>query len=404
MKRGFTQEKDAGLAESFPGSHRFAVLKMKRPGLYPKQPPMKFPSSPSLSCLAAFVCLSPVAALAAPAPEAPAFKYNDPTPKTYEFTSRASEIDSRVLAHPEIDFLLEKDGKPADTEKASVDTRVPARGKLVVWLMGYNGALFERLNSYGLHAIQVSYANGWFAKLNKEPAPADEQHLGNIRLEALTGIDASKAVDIPQPDSMMERAYQFVKWLAKTHPQGRWEYFLTADGKALDWTKVIISGASHGATSSARFAIQQRVDRCVMLCGPRDQYESWQGLPSATPANRFFGYSHVLDGGWSGDHYPRSWIMLGLHKFGPIVNAEETKAPYGNSRRLISNAEMKGDAKEAANRAHGYVQPNAKNSPKDAAGHYLQDDVWRYLFTAPVDQVGQPVPPEPATRMNLRTK
>jgi hypothetical protein len=50
------------------------------------------------------------------------------------------------------------------------------------------------------------------------------------------------------------------------------------------------------------------------------------------------------------------------------------------------------------------VQPNAKNSPKAAAGHYLQDDVWRYLFTAPVDQVGQPVPPEPATRMNLRTK
>ena len=92
--------------------------------------------------------------------------------------------------------------------------------------------------------------------------------------------------------------------------------------------------------------------------------------------------------------------MLGLNKFGPIVNTDEAKPPYGNSRRLITTADVKGDEKKA----HSYVQPNAKGSPKDATGNYLQDDVWRYLFTAPVDQVGQPVPPEPQTRMNLRKK
>ena len=266
--------------------------------------------------------------------------------------------------------------------------------------MGYNGALFERLNSYGLHAIQVSYANGWFAKLNKEPAPADEQYLGNIRLEATTGIDASEAVSIPKPDSMQERAFQFVKWLAKTNPEGRWDFFLAPDGKDLDWEKVIISGASHGATSSARFAIQQKVGRCVMFCGPRDQYESWQKLPSATPANRFFGYSHVLDGGWSADHYPRSWIMLGLNQFGPIVNADEAKAPFGHTRRLITSADVNGDPKKA----HGFVTPNAKSSPRNAAGNYVQDDVWKYLFTSPVDEVGESVPAESTTRMNQRGK
>lgn len=334
------------------------------------------------------------------AEEKSVLKFNDPAPKAYDFTARASEIDARAQPHPEIEFVFEKNGKPADTERGSVDTRVPSQGKLVVWLMGYNQALFERINSYGLHAIQVSYANGWFSKLNKEPAPADEQYLGNIRLEATTGINASEAVAIPQPDCMMERAYQFVKWLSKTNPEGKWEFFLAPDGKGLDWEKVIISGASHGATSSARFAIQHKVGRCVMFCGPRDQYESWQGLPSATPANRFFGYSHVLDSGWSGDHYPRSWILLGLHKFGPIVNADEQKAPYGHSRRLITTADVKGDA----GRAHGFVTPNAKNSPRDSSGNYVQDDVWRYLFTSPVEEVGNPVAPEAATRMNLRSK
>jgi hypothetical protein len=187
--------------------------------------------------------------------------------------------------------------------------------------------------------------------------------------------------------------------LAKTNPQGHWEFFLNKDGQSLDWEKVIISGASHGATSAARFAIAQKVARCVMFCGPRDQLETWQGLPSATPANRFFGYSHVLDGGWTGDHYPRSWLLLGLNKFGPIVNTDEAKAPYGNSRRLITKYDVKGDP----NKAHGFVQVN-KNAPKDASGKFLQEDVWHYLFTAPVDVVGQPVTAEPETRMDLRKK
>lgn len=358
-----------------------------------------YASSPLLLALAGLLFFGGTTSSATAADSA-ALKFNDQTPKAYDLTARASEVDPKAQPHPEIEFGFEKNGKPADTERASVDTRVPAQGKLVIWLMGYNQALFERINSYGLHAIQVSYANGWFSKFNKEPAPADEQHLGNIRLEATTGINASEAVSIPRPDCMMERAYQFVKWLAKTNPEGKWEFFLAADGKGLDWEKVIVSGSSHGATSAARFAIQQKVARCVMFCGPRDQYESWQGLPSATPKNRFFGYSHVLDGGWSGDHYPRSWILMGLNKFGPIVNADETKAPYGFSRRLITAADVKGDAAKA----HGYVTPNAKNSPRDASGKYIQDDVWRYLFTSPVDDVGQSVAPESATRMNLRGK
>ena len=335
-----------------------------------------------------------LAAVAFAAEAAP--KFADPKPQVYHLTARASEIDPRCKAHPEVGFLLEKDGKPQDVQHADVDTRVAPRGQLVVWLMGYSQPLADKVNGYGLHHIQVAYAREWFGKLNTEPAD-DPQHLGNIRLEATTGVDASKDIDIPVPDSMKERAFQFVRHLAKTHPQGRWEQFLAKDGKGLDWEKVIVSGASHGATSSARFGLAQKCARIVMFCGPRDQLDNWQGLPSATPANRFFGYSHVLDGGWSGDHYPRSWLLLGLNKFGPIVNTDETKAPFGHSRRLITKYDVKGDA----NKAHGFVQVN-KNAPKDANGNFLQEEVWRYLFTSPVDEVGQPVPAEPETRMNLR--
>ena len=342
--------------------------------------------------------LATIAAFAAD----PALKFADPKPQAYQLKARASEIDPRCKSHPEIDFVFEKGGKPADTEVATVDTRVAPRGQLVIWLMGFNQAQAELLNSYGLHYMQVSYANSWFGKLNTEPTD-DSQHLGNIRLEATAGVDASKSIEIPLPDSMKERAFQFVKHLAKNNPQGKWETFLTKDGKSLEWEKVIVSGASHGATSSARFGLHQKVARVVMHCGPRDNLDDWQAGPSATPKNRFFGYSHVLDGGWTAEHYQRSWLLLGLNQFGPIVNTEIEKAPYGHSRRLITDASLKGDEKEQAARGHGYVT-TSKGSPKDANGKFIQDDVWRYLYTSDVEKVGVAVPAEAGVKMDQRSE
>jgi hypothetical protein len=167
----------------------------------------------------------------------------------------------------------------------------------------------------------------------------------------------------------------------------------------LNWDKVIMAGSSHGSTTSARFAIHQKVDRVVMFCGPRDQTETWQGFPSATPSNRFFGFSHVLDGGWTGDHYCRSWQMLGLHQYGPIVDVDKAPAPFANSRRLVTNCDVKNDAK----RAHSSVVPGGA-ACKTADGKYAHEAVWRYLFTHPVSETGDAVPVDPKCRMDQRNK
>jgi lysophospholipase L1-like esterase len=326
-----------------------------------------------------------------PAAEPPPPAYRDPKPQAYHLQARASELDPRAKPHPEIDFVFEKGGKPADVEHATVDTRVPPRGRLVVWLMNYNEPLFQRLNSYGLHAVQPHYANQWFAKL----PPHDRMARGNVRLEASIGEDVSDQIDIPRPDAMTERVRAMLKALVKTHPQGRWEQFLTRDGGKVRWEKVIISGASHGATTAARFAKHTKVDRVVMLCGPRDQDQDWQSIESATAGNRYFGFSHVLDGGWSGDHYCRSWELLGMNRYGPIVDVDTTPAPFGNSRRLVSAADVGGNA----DKAHGAVQPGG-SSPKGPDGKLLYEDVWKYLYTHPVDEVGKPVPADPDCRQD----
>jgi hypothetical protein len=76
---------------------------------------------------------------------------------------------------------------------------------------------------------------------------------------------------------------------------------------------------------------------------------------------------------------------------------DKTPAPYGNTRRLITDADVGGDAK----RAHSSVVPGGA-AAKDAQGKYLHEGVWRYLFTHPIEEIGQPVPPDPNCLKDLR--
>lgn len=323
----------------------------------------------------------------------------DPASQRVHLTKRASEIDPRAREYPAIEFVFkDKAGKVQDLQHAVVDPRVAPRGRLVIWLMGYSAPLFERLAGYGLHAIQPHYANKWFSLIPAKERD-DGTSLGKMRLEATTGDDHTPLAEIAKPDGMMERAFQFVRWLAQEHPQGKWEQFIAADGKGLRWDKVIVAGSSHGATSATRFAVHQRVDRVVAFCGPRDQYESWHGFPSATPSNRIFAFSHVLDTGWTGDHYCRSWQMLGLHRHGAIVDVDASAPPFGNTRRLITRFDVKGDAR----RAHGSVVPG-NSAAKDADGKFAHEAVWRYLFTHPVEETGTPVPLDPDCGKALKAR
>jgi hypothetical protein len=297
-----------------------------------------------------------------------------------ELSVRAREINPGAKEHPEINYTFTKvKDKYQDMQHAIVDTSVPSRDRLVIWLMSYNAELSNYLASLGLHLIQPHYANRWFSTVPKTTHDTGEC-LGDIRLEAATGEDHSPLVKIPKPDGLAARSLKFVQWLVKENPQGKWERFLNIDQSALRWDKVILSGISHGSTTSARFAKYQKVARVVAFSGPRDQLESWQSLESATPANRYFGFTHVLDKGWTAKHYCRSWQMLGLAEYGPIVNVENSSHPYGNTRRLITDFDVDGNA----NKAHGIVVRGDR-----------WHNVWKYLFTHPVDEVGKPSAKDP---------
>jgi hypothetical protein len=79
------------------------------------------------------------------------------------------------------------------------------------------------------------------------------------------------------------------------------------------------------------------------------------------------------------------------------VNVDQTAAPFEYSRRLITAADVGGDAK----RAHSGIVPGG-GAMKDAGGRLLHEEVWKYLFTSPVEKTGSAVEPEKGVRMNQR--
>ena len=61
----------------------------------------------------------------------------------YDLEQRASAIDPAAKEHPAIDFVFtDEKGKPADLQHASVDPRVPSRGRLEIGRASYRERVY----------------------------------------------------------------------------------------------------------------------------------------------------------------------------------------------------------------------------------------------------------------------
>ena len=90
-----------------------------------------------------------------------------------------------------------------------------------------------------------------------------------------------------------------------------------------------------------------------------------------------FAFSHVNDARWDDPdyerHYDRSWAMLGMDAYGPIVIVDESEAPYELSRQLLTNF--------ATDNPHGCC--GAGGTPQ-SDGMFVYEDVFQYIYTHPV--------------------
>jgi hypothetical protein len=167
---------------------------------------------------------------------------------------------------------------------------------------------------------------------------------GNCRLETFDGVDHDASAMVGPADSIMGKVKQALTDLATQFPEEGWPYFLGADGN-VRWSDVGLTGYSHGASSSIRWAMKQRVWRAVGRSGPRDNIcgaafagktcpdadiSSWLDETPATPLENMYGLTGTQDSEY-GDIV---FAMERLKFVGALVDINMVAPPYNGSHRL----------------------------------------------------------------------
>lgn len=311
-------------------------------------------TQPDIVDLAAPADLTPPADLAAPADLAPrAIQIDYTNPRRHDFTFKASAADPAAT-------------ESLGTQGAYLDTRVPAKGVLVVYLHGAaaqaptsctQGELANVLTPMGFHVFTPCY-NSYYG------VGACGTDIGGCRLEAFDGIDRTAVINIQPPDAIEPRVVAAMKHLQRMHPGGDWSYFL--DGDKPRWERIVIAGSSHGASSAALIGVVRSVERVVSLSGPLDTNQAWLTRAPITPPARFYGLTHTGDP----QHPGHLAAFAALKLPGEVTAIDGAAPPYGGSHRLKTSA--------MATNAHSSTAPGSA-SPK-LNGAYLFLPVWRYLF------------------------
>jgi hypothetical protein len=265
----------------------------------------------------------------------------------YEHSFRANEADASAATALGVQFSF-------------LDTRVEPTGKLVIYLHGAgdfgncgDGALGRLVAGWGFH---------WFAPCFQSNYGVDNcgDDIAGCRLEAFEGTDHHPFVDIGRADSIEERIIRGLQHLQTLNPAGVWQYFV--DDDLPRWSEIVITGHSHGASTSGVIGMNRVVSRVVMLAGPYDVDQAWLTGTPLTARELFYGFTHSGDGQHAG--HLAAFESLGVP--GAPTSVDGASAPYGGSQGLYSEMSV-GDA-------HGSVTSGN-------IAEYI--DVWAYLYGAP---------------------
>lgn len=286
-----------------------------------------------------------------PMPAQPMVDVSDP--QLYEFSFKPDEAD------PEATLAL-------GNQLAELDTSVPLQNRLVVYLHGAgqqqtcasaaHGAVLAKM---GFHVIQPCYVSDYGI------GNCDDD-IGGCRLEAFEGVDHHPFITIAPPDSIETRVVKMLEHLQSLHPGGDWQFFIV-DGEPR-WSSIVISGISHGASTSGVIGMHRPVERAVMLSGPLDSGQAWLKGAPVTPIARFYGFTHTDDSQHAG--HLGSFADLALP--GEPVVVDGAAPPYMDSHRLVTSA--------ATGDGHSSTQAGG-SSPKDG-DLYVFEPVWRAMYGA----------------------
>ena len=191
-----------------------------------------------------------------------------------------------------------------------------------------------------LHVISLSYPDETAVINDCVREPPEPDCYAAWRLEKIDGMDRSAKIRVTPQNSIENRLLKLLQYLASQNPTDGWDSFF--EDHNVKWNNIIVSGHSQGGGQAAMLGKIHLVARVAMFGSVTDAVGSrngpapaWLSSSGATPADRYFGFAHQRDEFWGS--IQRSWVALGLERYGPIVNVDSDVAPFGETHRLTTN-------------------------------------------------------------------
>lgn len=301
-----------------------------------------------------------------------------------------------VYAQRQTYFIPPKDTDPQiDTKLQShyvaLNKSAPPKNQLFLFFPGTGGVPFfqQQLSNtaadLGFHVINLNYPNDEEANALCGGGSSDLDCYAKVRLEIIDGTDRTPLVNVNRPNSIENRLIKLLIYLRARFPDDGWGQYLVNDS-AIKWSSIVVSGHSQGGGHAGIIGRYHLVARVVMFAamdynGVRRSPANWIAVPgstpNATPAERFFGFSHQRDDTVNFTLLSMQvWPAYGMNAFGPVVNVDAAAPPYNNTHSLTSNLDT------PTGNFHGCVAVD-RNLALQADGTPVYKPVWEYLLATP---------------------
>jgi hypothetical protein len=295
-----------------------------------------------------------------------------------------------------------------ESHYVALNRSIPPKNLLFLFFPGTGGTPFFQQNllntaaDLGFHAISLNYPND--QAVNRDlcvGSNADLDCYARVRLEIIDGVDRTPLLNITRANSIENRLIKLLIYLSKRFPNDGWEQYLEKDG-TISWPSIVVGGHSQGGGHAGIIGRYHLVARVVMFAamdynGREMKPANWIALPdstpNATPAERFYGFSHQRDQSVNFNILSRQvWPAYGMNNFGPVVNVDATAPPYNNTHSLTSNLDA------PTGNYHGCIVVD-RNLVLQSDGMPVYQPVWIYLLS----NTTRPTPPT-ITSLNILRK
>jgi hypothetical protein len=219
----------------------------------------------------------------------------------------------------------------------------------------------------GFHVIGLVYPNdvGVNTICSGQPSDCPE----NARVEIVTGQNVSSLVNVNRANSIENRLYKLLKYLAASYPSEGWGSYIS--GSDTYWSKVIIAGHSQGGGHAAMVAKLHVVSRALLFSStePAD----WTSETHLTATSGFYGFADAYEVNYG--YFAQSWLNLGIP--GILSSVDLLRPPFNNSHQLTTI-----DAPvvwRSGDPYHGVVVTDTY-TPLASDGSPLFKPVWLYML------------------------